>query len=154
MDVSHLKPGEQRDIAITDALQASAGFLFFLSSHSLASDWVRREVEVAAQSTDRLTIPILLDSGLDLPPTLAARQWVDLSGERPDADLKKAAVQIAEATASYLKAERHPKAVVSRTEAPFVAAEIANQVRASGEPAREHRTQSSVFVVHATVSSH
>ena len=148
MDVSHLKPGEQWDIAITDALQGSIGFLFFLSSHSITSDWVRREVEVAARSTDRLIIPVLLDRTLDLPPTLATRQWVDLSNRQTSEDINNAATQIADAVASYLKTTRRPKSGVSATEAPFIAAEIANRVRASGEPAPEQGTQNAVFVVH------
>jgi hypothetical protein len=41
MDVSALRPGEQWDVAISEALKASVGFLFFLSPRSLRSNWVR-----------------------------------------------------------------------------------------------------------------
>jgi hypothetical protein len=44
IDISDLRPGEQWNIAIGEALEASVGFLFFVSPRSLRSDWVRREL--------------------------------------------------------------------------------------------------------------
>ena len=58
MDVSALRPGEQWDVAISEALKASLGLLIFLSPRSLASDWVQREVEIAATAAGRLIIPV------------------------------------------------------------------------------------------------
>jgi hypothetical protein len=74
MDIADLKPGEQWNTAISEALQAAIGFLFFLSPRSLNSDWVRREVEIAAAASDRLIIPVILHEPLNVPPALARRR--------------------------------------------------------------------------------
>src|SRR5262249_49570821 len=68
MDVSNLRPGEQWNAAISEALNDSIGFLFFLSPRSLRSDWVRHEVEIAAADSNRLIIPVILHEPLDVPP--------------------------------------------------------------------------------------
>jgi hypothetical protein len=59
MDINDLRPGALWDSAITEALGSSIGFVFFISTRSLQSQWVLRELEVAARSSDRLIIPIL-----------------------------------------------------------------------------------------------
>ena len=58
MDISNLQPGQQWDVAIAEALGSSIGFLFFVSPRSMRSEWVRRELEIAAASSDRLIIPV------------------------------------------------------------------------------------------------
>jgi TIR domain len=123
MDIANLKPGEQWNAAISEALKAAVGFLFFLSPRSISSDWVRREVEIAATASDRLIIPVILYEPLDVPPTLASRQWLRFVGRPSPEDTAKAAAEIAEATERYLRATPRPRSAVSKAEAPIIAAD-------------------------------
>jgi predicted nucleotide-binding protein len=148
MDIADLKPGEQWNAAISEALKAAVGFLFFLSPRSLNSDWVRREVEMAATASDRLIIPIILHEPLDLPPTLATRQWLRFVGRPSRKDTIKAAAEIAEAIEKYLLAIPSPRPVVSKAEAPIIAADIANDVRSPVGGQSPRGSPKAVFVVH------
>jgi ATP-dependent Clp protease adaptor protein ClpS len=148
MDIANLKPGEQWNAAISEALNAAVGFLFFLSPRSLSSDWVRREVEIAATASDRLIIPVILHEPLDVPPTLASRQWLRFVGRPSPGDTAKAAAEIAEATERYLRATPRPRPAVSKAEAPIIAADIASDVRSSVEGQLPEDSPKAVFVVH------
>lgn len=148
MDVSNLRPGEQWNVAIGEALEASIGFLFFVSPRSLHSDWVRRELEIAAAATGRLIIPVVLHEPLDLPPSLAQWQWLKFVGRPTKKETTNAAAQIAEATERYLRETPEPRAPVTKAEAPLIAADIAQDVRSSVEPAKGEATSNAVFVVH------
>jgi len=57
--------------------------LLLLSESSLDKNWMRMEIAsaVAARQSDvsKQIIPIVLESGLRLPPTLAQLRYVDLS---------------------------------------------------------------------------
>jgi predicted nucleotide-binding protein len=148
MDVTDLNPGQQWNIAIAEALKASVGFLFFLSPRSLRSDWVRREVEIAATTSDRLIIPVVLHEPLDVPPTLAHWQWLRYIGRPTRSETAAAATQIADATERFVRVTPQLIAAVSQAEAPFIAADIAKDVRSSVEPALPQGPPDSVFVVH------
>jgi predicted nucleotide-binding protein len=148
MDRFNLRPSEQWDDAIAKALEASIGFLFFVSPRSLRSDWIRHELEIA--STGRLIIPVILyePHDLDLPPALAERQWLRFVGSHTKRETERAATEIAEATQSYLRAMPEARAPVTKAEAPLIATSIAQDLRASVEPGRGEDQKSSVFVVH------
>jgi predicted nucleotide-binding protein len=148
MDISHLNPGEAWNVVIREALEASIGFLFFVSPRSMQSDWVRRELEMAAAAPDRLIIPVILYQSPDLPPALAQRQWIDFSGRRTAKVLKLTAEKIAGAVEYYLRETPQPQPVVSKAKAPVLAADIATQVRAPIEAAKGAAEYNSVFVVH------
>jgi predicted nucleotide-binding protein len=148
MDTSNLLPGEQWEVAIADALRASVGFIFFLSPRSLQSDWVRREVTVAAGPLDRLIIPVILHRPLEVPAGLAERQWIDLSGRPTRKQIKIAAAQIAGVVESYLKKTDQPKPALSKQEVPKLADDLAHEFRASTEPGTTREQKTSVFVVH------
>lgn len=147
MDVNDLQPGENWDRAIGDALKSSIGFLFFISRDSLQSNFVRRELEVAATSIDRLIIPVLLDEPIDVPPLLAVYQWLDYARPTPN-DTEDVAAKIVRATESYLQRTPKPVAPVRKAQVPTLAADIAQQVRTSIEPAASTISRNSVFVVH------
>lgn len=147
MDETKLRPGQQWDVAIAEALESSIGFLFFLSLRSLSSTWVQRELEVAATASDRLSIPVLLDKLRNLPPSLANRQSLSLAGRPTEEDIADAAAQIAEMTEGYLATTPSPGAPVTKAEAPLIAADIAQDVRSS-EPVSVDGRPNSVFVVH------
>lgn len=148
MDIADLKPGEQWNTAISEALQAAIGFLFFLSPRSLNSDWVRREVEIAAAASDRLIIPVILHEPLNVPPALATRQWLRFVGRPSPKETAKAAAMIAEATETYLRSAPKPRPAVSKAEAPIIAAGLASDLRASVEEHLPEGTPRTVFVVH------
>lgn len=105
MDILNLKPGELWNVRISEALQQSIGFLFFVSPQSMHSGWVRNELELAAGKTGRLIIPIILqlDPDLPLPPMLAERQWIDLRSSLSWSSLDVVARNIADVAASYLE---------------------------------------------------
>ncbi|MET0396690.1 MAG: TIR domain-containing protein [Longimicrobiaceae bacterium] len=147
-DVSNLQPGEQWQSAITQALNSSIGFLFFVSPRTLQSEWVRHELSIAAADPNRLIIPVILHKPLDLPRELAMRQWIDFTGRRSRKDIATAAARIADAVASYLQAIPKPPSAVSAEKAPFLAADIAQELRAATEPAPNQTGSTSVFVVH------
>jgi predicted nucleotide-binding protein len=148
MDMSNLRPGEQWDAAITEALESSIGFLFFVSPRSMRSDWVKHELEIAAAAPDRLIIPVILRETLDLPPALAVRQWLRFTGRPTREQITIAAEQIADATETYLQLTPMPPAVVSAAAAPTLASDIAQEIRAAVEPIPAGPERNSVFVVH------
>ncbi len=151
MDVSNLQPGENWNSVLVDALEASVGFLFFVSPRSLKSDWIRHELQIAATSTGKLIIPIILHEVdiHDMPHHLKVRQWLDLSGELTQEKLYKGAKSIAEAVERFLELTPAPSPVLERDEAPSIAENIARELRASSEPEEEgDQSIQSVFVVH------
>ncbi|WP_439408526.1 TIR domain-containing protein [Bradyrhizobium sp. DASA03076] len=148
MDIADLKPGEEWNASISEALTAAIGFLFFLSPRSLRSDWVRREIEIAARVPGRLIIPVILHEPLPLPPALASRQWLRFVGRPSKKDTIRAATEIAEAAERYLHASPTPSPVVSKAEAPIIAARLASDVRSSAEGQTPQGSPKTVFVVH------
>jgi predicted nucleotide-binding protein len=148
MDISELSPGQQWAIAISEALNASVGFLFFLSPLSLRSDWVRREVEVAARASGRLIIPVILDEPLNVPFLLAEWQWLRYTGLPSRQETADAASRIADAVERFLRATPQPETAIAPTEASVVAADIAKDVRASINAAPPQGPPRAVFVVH------
>lgn len=94
-DPSHdLHAGEDWGNQLTSAVEASAGFgffLHFLSSASLSSQWVAFETQKAlATGIGNRYIPILLDPlvpGREATPFLRDRQWIDFTSRRIEAML-------------------------------------------------------------------
>jgi predicted nucleotide-binding protein len=70
-----------------------------------------------------------------------------MSGRRTPEQIENAAVQVAQAAESYLKEQPRPRAVVSRAEAPVLAADLAKQLRLDEKTSTEHK-DAAVFVVH------
>ena len=150
MDVSKLQPGENWNYALTDALNSSVGFLFFVSPSSFRSEWVRRELEIATASADKLIIPIILHPDTRfMPPLLKERQWLDFSGRPSKEDILSGVAQIADVVEHYLKSIPSPNPVVSRLEAPVIAADLAQELRTPTESEEDKSSvNQSVFVVH------
>ena len=152
MDILNLNPGERWEAAILEALEASVGLLFFLSAESVRSDWVRRQLEIADTTSDRLIIPIFLDEPMlvwkDIPEKLITLQTVSFVGRPSPEDTARAAALIAEATEGYLRATPRPRLAVTKAEAPVIAADIARDLRSSVEEQVPEGPPKSVFVVH------
>ena len=146
MDRSHLQPGENWNAVIAQALQISIGFLFFVSEASITSHWVRYWLDLAANTPDRLILPIWLDKIPDLPMVLARRQAIIYSRHPTAEQITNSAKQIATAVQSHLDGTPTPPAIVSIADAPAIAADIAQTVRTAVEPTEI--VHNSVFVVH------
>ena len=166
MDIWNLRPGEHWNAAISEALKASIGFLFFLSESSLHSDWVRRQVDMAATAQGRLILPVILHErwtftqvrsfirelegslSTDGPPPLGELWFVRYVGHPSRENTARAAAQIADETEKYLHTSPQLQSGGTHGEASAIAADIANDVRSSVEPAPGEGSPESVFVVH------
>jgi predicted nucleotide-binding protein len=149
IDQSDLIAGQQWDLQIQHALGSSIGMLVFVSPRSLQSEWVVREVTIAAESEKRLIIPIFLQWPLrNLPHALEVRQGIMLTPPVDAEHIVRSAIEIANSVEAYLAKTPLPRPAVSRTEAPTIAAEIARDVRASIHAKAAEENRNSVFVVH------
>jgi TIR domain/Restriction endonuclease len=82
----HLTPGEDLDQAIGDAIRSSDKLVVLLSPHSVASPWVRSELEQALSARlDRRDIDLIpaLLAPCDVPEDLRARGIIDLTQDNP-----------------------------------------------------------------------
>jgi len=70
MDLERLQPGESWDQSIREALEGAVGMLVFVSAASMKSQYVNRAVQSAAQGTDYLIIPLILERVDNLPHEL------------------------------------------------------------------------------------
>jgi predicted nucleotide-binding protein len=148
MDVDDLHPGQKWEQEILRGLDNSIGLLVFVSHAALKSDWTRREFEAAAESLDRLIIPVILEDVGPLPVSLARRQWLILDKPKDRLEVHRAALEIANSTQAYLNSP-HVKNPVSSAEAPAIASDIAREVRGvRTDEAKDHDPPDSVFVVH------
>jgi predicted nucleotide-binding protein len=146
MDTADLRPGERWDNAIERALLESIGLLIFVTPASMESQWVQFELGAAAAANDRLIIPVILKHVDNLPPMLAERQWIDLSGPIEPRAILDAARRIAETTERYIEKNRVvppvPQAAV-----PTLAKNLADEARGTS-PTKPDAHPDSVFVVH------
>ncbi|MEA2602802.1 MAG: hypothetical protein QOF89_3794 [Acidobacteriota bacterium] len=142
-----LRPGEDWEYALAVALDHAAGLLVFVSPRSMQSEWVRKEIMAGVGSGDRLVIPIILEHTLDIPSVLKRRQWLDLSGERSEAELETAAQRIVEAFQGLAPAAFHP-ATAPEPGAREAAEEFAADLRRELRPPEATSPPDSVFVVH------
>ena len=82
----HLTPGEDLDQAIGEAIRSSDKLVVLLSPRSVASPWVRSELEKALSARlDRRDIDLIpaLLAPCDVPEDLRARGMVDLTQDNP-----------------------------------------------------------------------
>ena len=151
LDVDELRPGQQWDAAIGEALRSAIGILVFVSPASMQSAFVRRELQAAAQGTGFLIIPVILEHTDDLPFVLQTRQWIDLSGGADRAAIDEAVGAIADAVTRTASAPPASRPSLSRLDAEEAASELAEEVR-GGKPetAKGVAAPDAVFVVHGT----
>ena len=155
VDIINLQPGQQWAHVIGEALQLSIGALSFVSHNSLNTP------ELSTNTPDELSpklglpvpvipvaILVLLDQDAKIPRRLRSFHVLKFFNPLTPEKIKTTAAQIAKITESYLKDRPQPKAMVSVEDAPALAAEIAQELRASNEPAPDETHPNSVFVVH------
>ncbi len=142
-----LRPGEDWQRALLTALEGAAGILVFASQRSMQSVWVQKEIAAMIGSTGKLVIPIILEHTADMPPELRNRQWVDLTGDKSDAELDSAAQRIAEVFRSLQPAPPHIT-VGPDIEAQQAINEFAADIRREQRPPEVDSPPDSVFIVH------
>jgi predicted nucleotide-binding protein len=147
VDTEELKPGQMWDVEIARALESSVGLLFFVSERSSRSQWVQRELAVVG-ARDKLVIPILLDDSAQLPFGLATRQYLRYVGDLQPDETKLAAARVGDGVEHFLRRTPEPRPAVTLDEAPAIAADLAQDVRASVAGAAGEGAENSVFVVH------
>jgi predicted nucleotide-binding protein len=152
VDARALSPGEDWEGKIEEALRRAIGFLFVVSPRALESGWVRRELSIA-ESSERFILPVVLyrPELSSLPRALAERHWIDYSGSPTPELTRDTAKRVVDSVEDYLKTTPGPEHAVATAAAPAIAADIANEIRASIQapqtPATGERP-TSVFVVH------
>jgi hypothetical protein len=77
-----LHAGDSWQEAITSALKAAAGMIVFLSSASMQSSWVMRELTAFASGKSLPIIPVMLEHVSELPPEIMHIQYLDLTDPR------------------------------------------------------------------------
>lgn len=142
-----LKPGEDWEHALAGALEHAAGLLVFVSPRSMQSEWVRKEIMAGVGPGGRLVIPIILEHTPDIPPELQRRQWINISGEKSEAELETEARRIAEAFQG-LAPTASPPAVAPEPGARKAAEEFAADLRQAQRRPEATSPPDSVFVVH------
>lgn len=83
-DVERIRPGENISLSLHSAMNTVRSAIVVISQHSVASEWVAREVDYLLQRREGsgfLLLPILVDD-LPLPHELADVFTIDLRGYR------------------------------------------------------------------------
>ncbi|HBJ87621.1 MAG TPA: hypothetical protein DDZ88_27940 [Verrucomicrobiales bacterium] len=73
--------GDDLERTIIDAIQSNPGFLVVLTRKSIQSEWVQREIKLAAKGSSSI-FPIVAEEGVPLPAKIAHRLYADCSGDR------------------------------------------------------------------------
>lgn len=95
---------------ILNRLDWCQGFIYLLSPDSVKSEYCQREYQIA-RSLGRIIFPVLIDEKTELPPDIAAMQYVDMSrGRTPEA--------VKALLSSILLAERQLQAATEPVAAP------------------------------------
>ncbi len=129
MDVESLKPGEVWEKSIRGALEQAAGLLVFVSRNSMASAWVRREIEIMIERAEITVVPVILEEVADLPRALAERQWLMLTERTPERVAEAAAL-----LARHLRAAPAPPTRLSKPRRDAVTKWMLEKARGLARP--------------------
>lgn len=87
VDWDDIAPGRQWEQEIRRGILTSQHFLFFVSAHSLKSEWCMKELRWALW-TRKPIMPIVFNPALKLPHSLTSIQWV-VFGEDYELNIRK-----------------------------------------------------------------
>lgn len=90
-----LRPGDRLATQIEEAIKRADVFLALVTSHSAASLWVRRELQVALDSRDRTKVVPVRFAGADLPVDLSDVLYID--AEANEAGIERTAERVLQA---------------------------------------------------------
>jgi predicted nucleotide-binding protein len=148
IDILSLTPGENWDLAISNALQSSIGFLWLGSSISAHSPIINQELSFFSRRQDALIIPVLLDKDLSRPLPISNLQCFDLSAGMSPENVTTVALAIARLAGLYLKSSQLAGLPTKPEEIPELAAAIADQLRTPAGALEPQEQETAIFVVH------
>lgn len=151
LDVERLQPGSSLHDTIREALRRAVSLLVFVSPASMASAFVRDELESMLALKGQLIVPVIVEHVDDLPEALQVRQWVDLSSALGERDrLQIEADRLADAIGHELGAAGDRPALPERMAAKLAdfAASTVRKLSAPTDNATNAPVAPSVFVVH------
>ena len=147
--VDSLKPGENWQRSIESGLQNSIGALIFVSHASLKLTRVATELlHKPPPIPEPLTILIILDEELILPPFLTVPNSIRLKRNASLLDAQKAARQVALFTSNYLRSKPDPAPAAGQGAARTIAAEVVEEVRLAEKSYSQLAAPNAVFLVH------
>ncbi len=148
IDTEQLLPGHCWEMQIENALTNAVGMLIFVSSASMESKFVIKELKVLIDSTDSLIIPIILEPISPLPDEINERQWIDLSQSHEEYEIDIAVEKIL-SSINYNELHAPDRTTVSESKIRKVAASIASEKRdTTVKKVDIDETYYSVFIVH------
>src|SRR5271157_4699893 len=91
LDERKLRPGEDWDEQVGEAIKMCKGMIFVMSADSVRRDSVCKNEWVRALKYKKPVIPLLLDRDAELPFRLGSREYINFSGsfDSPVAQLRK-----------------------------------------------------------------
>lgn len=120
IDEDQLKVGDSLYSSLNDALDASEFVVFCISSASVKSGWVEREIggSITKQIKARRkrVLPVLLDD-VDTPALLADLVWLDMSQSTPSEVAAQIQSAIQAARESWARSTRYPQDIKDQVSA-------------------------------------
>lgn len=83
LDERDIALGEEIPQRVFEEIAKASHVMYFISSHSVSSKWVQKELSVAEmqekQSRGPAILPILIESLPELPPAVSSRRYADFT---------------------------------------------------------------------------
>ena len=160
LDKRALRPGEDWDEQIVEAIKTCKGMIFVMSADSVRPDSVCKNEWVRALRYKKPVIPLLLDRDAELPFRLGSREYIDFSGsfdaalarlrkhlawmDSPEGQLQALKHRLSDAQRELPRAEPEQQVRI-REDIAELERQIAQQQRVIDNPkAAEQRVQQSI----------
>ena len=160
LDKRTLRPGEDWDEQVVEAIKTCKGMIFVMSADSVRPDSVCKNEWVRALKYKKPVIPLLLHRDAELPFRLGSREYIDFSGsfdtalarlrkhlawmDSPEGQLQALKHRLSDAQRELPRAEPEQQARI-REDIAELERQIAQQQRVIDNPkAAEQRVQQSI----------